>query len=62
MIAMPEAIHAWLVEEISGRWPDPAPVVAALPAATAPNIAAPRAGVWLDAATEPLPFEDHAPG
>ena len=37
MIAIPEAIRAWLVEEISSRWPDPAPVLAALPAALAPG-------------------------
>jgi hypothetical protein len=33
MIVMPPAIRAWLVETIERSWPDPAPVVAALPAA-----------------------------
>src|ERR1700754_4951557 len=33
MLAMPSAIRAWLVERIEGVWPDPAPVVAALPEA-----------------------------
>lgn len=33
MLAMPPAIHAWLAETIERSWPEPAPVVAAIPAA-----------------------------
>ena len=33
MIEMPQAIRAWLAGRIEGVWPDPAPVVAAIPAA-----------------------------
>ena len=30
-VAMPPAVREWLVERIERAWPDPAPVVAALP-------------------------------
>src|SRR4051812_49800435 len=33
MLAMPPAIHAWLVAAIERSWPDPGPVVATLPPA-----------------------------
>ena len=33
MIEMPEAIRAWLAGRIEAVWPEPAPVVAAIPAA-----------------------------
>jgi hypothetical protein len=33
MIDMPAAIRAWLVEAIERVWPEPAPVVASIPAA-----------------------------
>jgi len=33
MIAMPSAIREWLVEVIERAWPEPAPVVASIPAA-----------------------------
>jgi hypothetical protein len=33
MIEMPSAIRAWLVEAVERAWPEPAPVVAAIPGA-----------------------------
>jgi hypothetical protein len=37
VIALPPAIRAWLVATIERMWPDPAPVVAALPDALPPG-------------------------
>ena len=37
MIELPAAIRAWLVEAIERSWPEPAPVVAAIPAALPPG-------------------------
>jgi hypothetical protein len=37
VIAMPPAVREWLVERIEQVWPDPAPVVAALPTELPPG-------------------------
>jgi hypothetical protein len=37
VIAMPAKIHAWLVQALERAWPDPAPVIATLPAALPPG-------------------------
>ena len=37
MINLPAAIRAWLVEAIERAWPEPGPVVAALPTALPPG-------------------------
>ena len=39
MIDLPPAIRAWLVKAIEQAWPDPAPVVAALPAGQVERLA-----------------------
>jgi hypothetical protein len=37
MLALPPAIHAWLVDRVERSWPEPAPVVASIPAALPPG-------------------------
>src|SRR6478609_747343 len=44
MLELPEAIRAWLVERIERVWPEPAPVVAALPVAFEPGVVQRLAG------------------
>ena len=33
MLALPPAIHAWLVDRVERSWPEPGPVVTSIPAA-----------------------------
>jgi hypothetical protein len=44
LLELPEAIRAWLVERIERVWPEPAPVVAAIPARFAPGVVQRLAG------------------
>jgi hypothetical protein len=37
MLAMPPAIHAWLVERVRRSWPEPEPAVASIPSELAPG-------------------------
>ena len=44
MLELPDAIRAWLVERIERAWPQPAPVVAAIPVALEPGVVQRLAG------------------
>jgi hypothetical protein len=44
MIEMPDAIRAWLVAKVEQLWPEPAPVVAAIPSALPAGEVHPLAG------------------